>query len=361
MNANKSGTQAYKNLYNSSLSPQHSAILQAEIPLFECINSRIIYNDFTIHGLWDVRVIERLRQVSMRIDHEIRWYRGQNAYVRFTYVGKGRCYGYIPDDELYHNRVMLSTLMGTNASFNILRHHSSNGFIGRERVIKELMLVRDLTHDWVVSNPNKEVVFRSKEREEADDYKNSHKEEKLNVSFGKSGPIQRIIDQHRHLWWFQPEWKNIELPKIKEIVADRFQETERKNLQEQVFEIVPGLKTLVNDPKFASLLNEAAKKEVTNPLPDDTNPDDTNVDQAADSKQGGQDAIIKPGTSIDELKVSEIRKIASRDFKITNVNKKGKDALVEEIKEKMGVKNDDNNDENDVDAETFDLSKTDNE
>jgi len=354
MNANTDGTQAYKNLYNSSLSSQHSAVLQAGIPLFECINNRMIYNDYTIHGLWDVRVIERLRQVSMRIDHEIRWFRGQNAYVRFTYVGKARCYGYIPDDELYHNRVMLSTLMGTTARFNILRYHTSSGFIGRDRIIKELMLVRDLTHDWVVSNPTKEVVFRSKDREEADDYKNNHKEENLNVFFGKSEPIQKIINQHRHMWWFQPEWKEVELPKIKEIVSDRFQEAERKNLQEQVFDIIPGLKNLVNDPKFASLLKEAAS------LPD-TNNTIVGNQTAGIQQPSEQDAIIKPGTSIDELKVSEIRKIASRDFKITNVNKKGKDALVEEIKEKMGVKNDDNNDENDVDAETFDLSKTDNE
>lgn len=378
----------FSNSYNSSLGEAESMILEAEIPLFELKPTTLQYYSDKIMGLWAVRVNERVNAANRRVI-TVDWYNKKSAYVVVDVFGKnGKRFAYVPDDPLWHNRIlMLPLVLGSRPAYDILRYHTQDGFSGGARAIKELVMLRDLTQEYIVWNRDKEVeVFRSFDGEECDkfilDAKRKDKDKEVEVIGGaeviikksslykesahyelrvvKQPHIQKIIDRSGVKWFEDLEWRGEVLPDIQKKIADQFGEADRRERREQALQYVPELKQqledvkrqseqlqpilkFMNDPAFAAIIQKYAPDVTipTNPIVVDTPP---MIGPAQEIKLPKAPIEIpethtelSEGVDLKELNAVDLRRVARNNFGIKNVEKKSKEALLSEIREKQGI------------------------
>ncbi len=382
----------YTNSYNSSLGEGETMILEAGIPLFELKPTTLQYYPDKIMGLWAIKVNQRVTAAN-KVQTTTDWYRKRSAYVTVEVFGKnGKRFAYVPDDPVWHNRVcMLPIVLGARPKYEILRYHTQEGFASGARAIKELVMLRDLTQEFIVYDRDRKVeVFRSFDGVECDNYiaaaKRKDADNEVSVIGGaevlikkaqlrkpsdhlelrivKQPHIQKIIDRVGIDWFTDKEWTSEVLPDIKRQIADRFGEADRKARREQALQYVPELKEqldaanqqieqlkplveLMKDPAFANMLKQyapAVANASSAGIPPVVTTEPVKEEVSVLNKAALVQEIVVPSahsvigeSNLEELGADALRRIARESFGITGVTKKSKEALLIEIREKQGI------------------------
>lgn len=386
--------------YNSALAEVESEILNAGIPLFEMKPTTLQYLSDKIMGLWAVRVNNTVTS-SNKVIQSIDWYNHKGAYVSVDVYGlKGKRFAYVPDDSVWHNRMgLIGIVLGNKPAYEILRYHTQDGFVGGARAIKELIMLRDLTQEWIVRNrQTKEVLHRSFDGSECDEFladmvrKDKEKEfqvlgggngilvpksamykesEHLEVRCVKVPHIQKIVDRAGINWMMDPEWTKEVLPDIKKKITDHFGEADLKERRQAALQYLPEIKSqldaanaqieqikplveLMKDPNFAAMIKQFApgvagvkvpeKIEIVSSVGKESQTGKSNAEADVPSI-----SIEPPATHTElgerdfaDLNITSLRTVAKgAPFFIKGVEKKSKEALLLEIREKQGIPDED--------------------
>lgn len=382
--------------YNSSLGESETAILDAGIPLFEIKPTTLQYFADKIMGLWSVRVNYR-PTANNKISTTIDWYNQKGAYVVVDVFGKdGKRFAYVPDDPLWHNRMgLLPIVLGNKPVYEVLRYHTQQGFGTGARSLKELVMFRDLTHEWIVRNRDTGVIVcRSFDGVECDEYiakrKREDKNNEVQVASGAEviirkaamykesdhlelrsvmvPSIQKIIDRASVNWMMDEEWRKELLPEIQKKISDRFGESDLKERCEEALRYLPEIQSqldtanaqlknlmplveMMKDPAFANMIKQfapgavaAAEKVVVPAEPlQSLNPA---MGQITTNTTDG--FVVKPievpathteigETDLKDLSITSLRQIASTNFGVKDVKRKSQEAILAEIREKQGI------------------------
>jgi len=377
----------FSNSYNSSLGEEESAILNAEIPLYEVKPTTLQYFADKIMGMWAVKVNYR-PTANNKISTSIDWYNQKGAYVTINVFGKGgKRFGYIPDDPLWHNRLlMLPITLGNTPSYEVLRYHTMQGFTGGARALKELVMLRDLTKEWIVWNRDKKrEVFRSFDGTECDEFiakkvrydqdndiqvmggaeiilKKAavYKESKhLELRAVMVPRIQKIVDRAGDNWMVDDEWKKDVLPDIKNQINARFGEADIKERRAEALRYLPEIQSqldaannqieqlkplveLMKDPAFANMIKQfapgvvaaaekiAAPVVISSEIPTNganrADGTDSEIPTNGANRADGTDKVIEapaPHTEVGETDLKDLNVTALRQIAKNNFGIKG--------------------------------------
>ncbi len=230
------------------------------INLFEVRKNKRQYINIPDFGYYDVRVSEGIYEYTMTYRYDARWYKGTRAYVDYTPDKKGILTGYIPDDEEYHNRIMLASNINSG-TFRILRYHTQSGFLPEKRIVQEIMFIRDLIHTWnvdLIEGKKRTRIFVDPDENKCREFAREQEKDgkKVNVIYGKIKPIKVLIDKYGQKWLFSPEFQAEIIPDIKEKVAERFASDSTQpsgiNLEDQIASVLQSM----GPEKIAELMNK---------------------------------------------------------------------------------------------------------
>jgi hypothetical protein len=191
-------------------------------------------NTQKIFRLWDARVFEDVQTGTTKIRYNFVWYRGDDAYVEFRPDNRGICVAFVPDDPMYHNRVMLASMLPQNR-IKVMRIHTPEGAIPGKTAHEYLKCVWDTCFEWHVVKKTHEgttsIIAQFKNLPDADallyrmradisDEKASERE-KVWIIQSNTDEIREIIGKYRGAWTQSQEFQNSIKPKIQKAINDR--------------------------------------------------------------------------------------------------------------------------------------------
>jgi len=198
--------------------------IDAGINMFELRRTRPGRWEQSDYGFWDVVVSER--QLTGRIDvgYNVRWFQDNNNYIRYIPNSRNILTAFAPDDEYWHNRIMLAATINANA-FTIQQLHSPGGVIPGSRVTKEILAIRDYMEEWKLVDPlqPKVEIFRSKNLEEIEAFTEEFAK-RNNGRTPSSIPtkivaIEKLMKKYPHAWERSSEFEHEHKVRIIEIIA----------------------------------------------------------------------------------------------------------------------------------------------
>lgn len=297
-------------------------ILEAGIPLFEFekrSDARLDNNDY---GYINVRASKNPN--SSRIPIGLTWYKGSNAYVRYSRNRQGRYVAYCPDDPDWFNRTKLTSTI-LNGGFKISKYINELGLItvGAE-ITDEINFIGLMIHDWV-AKIDKNVVFRSKKEEEVKAYVDKKRSEGINVQgpiLGLVEKLQKICDaHHKHDWMFSPEYQNEIIPEMKRRIIKKFNREIKVIRDEQ-----PDIERAIS--KMApQIISNMSMKQLTELMK-------KKIGEQAEGVVIREEMLFLDGIPLEHLTINKIRTIAIKEFNI-KIKEKTREELISLINEKI--------------------------
>lgn len=322
--------------YNASLSERESTILTAGINLFEIKPRRIQFFGDRIFGPWDVNIRE-LIGANNQLQQSVRWHSKRSAYVECRHFGKGKRFGWVPDDPYWHNRIQLIYLvLGNNPAYQLLRYHTPEGSIPANRLLQELVYLRDQTHQWtVVDRQTKEVLFKSIEGTEADRFvanavqDGKPEAKRMMLAFTLSDEIKPLVQEYSTQWIFQEKWTREILPRIKSELQDTYGTSHIEEERERALKLFPELRQLrelVSMPEIRKIL----QGQQIDVLPSEPVEEIKLINT-------DEEITIPTDKALVDLTAAQLRVIARDQFNIKNSAKMSKEAIIMAINELQGT------------------------
>lgn len=184
-------------------------IVDAKIPLIQIRRNGLSINGLKDFGFWSVRASQEINRRTQQFEHTTRWTQGQTAYLEFKPDRLGICTGFLPDDNVWHNRISLSCVIDTG-SYIIERYHTQDGVMSGAELLKEIHILRDYLHDYklILSDTN-ETIARSSNRKDLEEQYNKYLREKIpaQILFTKREPFEALIREYSSNWFLADEFQ----------------------------------------------------------------------------------------------------------------------------------------------------------
>jgi len=165
---------------------------------------------------------------SFDIVPRVRWFTGNDCYAEYIPSAKGICTAFIPDDQFWHNRVMIASNLSSGL-FKIIRvHYKDDAPLPGAVATKEVLILRNYLHVWRVQvrydNKSLDTLHESKKQDEcnlfAEEYRKAHDGVSVSVVLGKTKVIRALMEAHgAHRLCESHEWQNNHIPRIKQEIA----------------------------------------------------------------------------------------------------------------------------------------------
>jgi hypothetical protein len=276
-----------------ALPERQQAIVDAGIPLMELTYLRKFDNAQKIFGFHNVRVREYADNGSFKIQHSIRWFTGEQAYLEFYPNKKSICTAFAPDDQEWHNRVMVALNLDSGL-YTVAKIHTPNGVIPAQAAMQEMKILRDLIMEWKAFD-GPQVVFRCKTRVGmqafADDFlkKNGRA---VDIVLGKTEPIERLTAAHGGRFMETSEFQTTVKVRALELIT-----AAQANLPVSMAQIGQNVLTQV------ASMDESAKRELASMLlPYMAPPRTAHIETAATGSTREQDVEMLKTMTYADLK-----------------------------------------------------------
>lgn len=235
-----------------ALPERFQTVVDAGIPLIELRRTRPYDNSQKIMGYWNVSVREYAEQGSFQINHSVRWFTNQQAYIEFYPNKKSICTAFAPDDDSWHNRVMIALHIDTGI-FTVEKIHTPNGVIPAKAAMQEMQILRDLILEWKAFDGS-DLVFRSRTRIGIDAFAKDFLQKNgraVDIVLGKTENIERLIVAHGGRWMETAEFQTTTKVKALELIS-----AEQANMPVSMAQIGQSVLTQV------ASMDEAHKREL---------------------------------------------------------------------------------------------------
>jgi hypothetical protein len=280
--------------YFAQLPEEFMRIVSGSVNLFELVKTKIDdYGNSQEFGFINCRMDSYVSSYPKKLHYIPRWLTRENAYVRFTSNKNGFCFGFVPDDEHWFNRMKLAATINS-AKYTIERYHTKEGMVSGEQITKEILYLQELTHRWCVKS-NGKTVFRSMpdrrgECEGVLQELRAKGQDRAHIVFGKTEEIEKLIIRYGSNWFFCPEFTDLK-KQIIEKTVQKFKDLDIVSKKQMLGSLIRGL----NPQDIMQLLQNA--------LP----PGSTDVPTALTVPAAAE----KDGIGIEDLKEwSDIRRFA---------------------------------------------------
>lgn len=205
------------------LPEKKAAIVSAGINLFELRKAHMSFSPVRDFGFWDVRVREEVHQIRQTLFYRQNWFKGQTAYIEYFPNKRGFLFAHCPDDPIWHNRVMLSGILGKSGTI-IERYHTQNGVISGKRMTAEIQLIDEYLREWQIVSARK-VIFSSKSytaaEEAATDMVAKGKLADYSIERRMIVPVQNLIRAYRGNWMESEKFQKEHRPAMQELIRAR--------------------------------------------------------------------------------------------------------------------------------------------
>ena len=313
-----------------ALPERKQTIVDAGIPLFEIRKTKFFDNTQRDFGPWDVRAWDQLNETTMKSSYRVSWYQGENAYIEYFPNKKGIATAFVPDDDVWHNRIWMAGTIA-EGNYSIFRLHTKEGSLPAAVALQYVTVVRAYIFEWKVLKAGK-CVFKSKKKAECDSFMATT--EGCTVTLGKLDEFEDMIRRLGGNWMLDPAFQANHKPRIQALIDEA---VGKANVATVGQTLVAQISTLSEDDRkkiAAMLLGEKAGVSELPPaaLPLNT-PATPVVPNAAIPRAS---AVSTPETSIDDLPLAQLCRIA-KDRGLTIKQGMKKPGVIALIKEKIAM------------------------
>jgi hypothetical protein len=205
------------------LPDQQQTTVDAGVSLIECRLTKPFDNTQKIFGLWDVATRMKMMEGSFGVRYQTHWFQDSQSYVEFRpQRGNGICVGFVPDDPVWHNRIILVDLL-EGAQVDIARVHTQQGAISQQIALAQIRCVRDYIKEYAVEVAG-QVVFTAKKRSLADEYvikECAGKDAKVRWTLTQE--IMALYREYRGAWMSCPEFQSTHRKRIEQTILSTTQ------------------------------------------------------------------------------------------------------------------------------------------
>lgn len=336
------GNNAFYNTPMTTLTHEQNLIIEEGIPLFEFHKVRRGKIEEKDLGYFNVKVYDNLNEFTHRASRRQRWFTGKSAHIPYTHQGKGLLVAFCPDDPEWYNRIRIAAAIHAG-QYRIVRHHSMFGSLPEQRITDEMFYISHMTHDYV-AKIDREVAFRSRNRDEVDEFVRKKQADSIKVQgplFSKVAPIEKLIAVHGHNWIFSPEFQNEMKPAMQEKIANKFGSPGKSKAGVDPAEIESLIQTNIQ----AALQNMTADQVAAllkskKAAAGETEDDDTNSVELSGIKTHKGEPIETANTN--SLKAFAINQLG---LKISGQKLTREEIISAIIKAKRGIQNEDSIDD----------------
>lgn len=294
---------------DEKLGKDQKNILNAKLNLFELRKPKTNPMGAQDFGPIGVVVDNILNEVTGLIESHIKWLDGDSAYLKYkSDPTTSVCYGYIPDDPWWFNRMWLASNISSGL-FIINRYfrHDHPEPVSGTRITEEIRFVEDYTHEWKLVI-GKESITRSKQLNviNAEYEKLIEAGRRPQVIYTKVAEIERIIAKYRSRWINSPDFQQGYLPGLKAAISEKFADRRQPANIDFKTELIKAFRELTPQERLALMAEADADKPMTDKRIDELN--DAEADETAE-KYG----IDPAGLSLGQ-KIAQIKKAAGMKF-----------------------------------------------
>ena len=272
-------------------------VIDAGWPLFEVRKTKLFDNTQRDFGYWDCRAWDDVDPGTLRATYRWRWFDNDNAYIEYFPNKKGLCTAFIPDDPIWHNRIMMACAI-SEGKFSIQRYHTKDGTVPANVATTYITVIRNYIFEWkVILKETGECVFRSKKADECNAFADAT-EDPTEVELGKLKPIEGFIKQLGPRWMSSPEWIANYKPALVDLIdkATSPMESSVATIGQNLIQQVGNLSQEDRQKVAAMLMGDAP---VNIPAP------------AAPAQPLGAKTLTSESVALEDKPWTEIRRIAS--------------------------------------------------